>query len=239
MRTLLPGALLVLALAGCGTEGVEDRATTTTSPSAAASTSRPACPGSADPAAPTVRADLDGDGTRETVRFRKASGGCPTALVADVAGQGSVAPAAIELPVAPRGLSAVTLPSRSGDLVMVRASHPRGGFQVHLFGYSEGVFEELTVEEEPIFDFIATDVMTDPTAVTCAADGFEVLAARAHEPVGAMAAWDVFRTVHTVEGNTVTRGPTTEVADNVDDRTFERKYARLVSYDFFTDCRAG
>ena len=110
---------------------------------------------------------------------------------------------------------------------------------MHLFGYAVGAFEELTAEGEPIFDFVATDVMTDPTAVDCVAGGFEVLEARAHEPVGVMAAWYVFRTVHTVEGNTVTRGPTTEVADNVDDRTLEREYPRLVAYDFFTDCRAG
>ena len=128
---------------------------------------------------------------------------------------------------------------RTGDLVLLREEHPRGGFQAHLYGYAGGHLEELTVQGRPVLPFVATDVLTDPLSARCTDGGFEVLRARRHEPVGIVAAWDVFRTTYTVDGNRVHVGPTPKVADNVLDQDLPTRFPDLVGHALFEDCRVA
>ena len=94
----------------------------------------------------------------------------------------------------------------------------------------------LSADGKPVFPFVATDVTTDPLTARCTADGFEVLHARAHTPIGVVPAWDVDRTTYTVDGNQVTASAATEIADNVLDEELPKKYADLVGYRLFENC---
>jgi hypothetical protein len=232
------GLVLVgpLVLAGCGDATKDSTGDASGSPT---STSSSCASGSAPAGQPVAELDLDGDGTSEPVSYVPAAGSCPASLAVTVGGHDLSARVDGELPVTSAGAAAVAFPGRTGAVLLVRPAHPRGGFQARLFGYADGRFEELRAEGEPIFGFIATDVLTTPTAAHCVADGFDVVQARAHEPIGVVPAWDVFRTTYTVDGNQVSEGPTTEVADNVLDRQLQRRYGDLVDYALFQDCLAG
>jgi hypothetical protein len=235
VRGLLLAATLSLALAGCGDLGDPGAGAGGPEQSRLPSTG---CTGRASPARTAL--DLDGDGAADEVRVDRAAvdGRCRDALVAQVGGREVVAPLSGDLPVSARDLAAVAIPGRTGSLLLVRAQHPRGGFQAHLFGYAAGKLAELRAGGRPVFDFVATDTMSTPTAARCDGGGFAVLEARTHEPIGVAPAWDVFRTVYAVDGNTVTNGPTTEIADNVLDHDLQRRYPDLVDHDLCADCLA-
>jgi hypothetical protein len=224
-----------LALAGCGDRPAATSGSAASSPAVTAAVCAEE-PGSTG--ARLVEVDLDGDRVPDPVSYASATSGCPAHLVATVAGHVLSAPVAGELAISPTSAAAVAIPGRTGETLLVRAQHPRGGFQAHLFGYADGRFAELEADGGALFDFVATDAMSTPTAARCDDDGFAVVQARAHEPIGVVPAWDVFRTAYSVDGNTVTKGATTEIADNVLDRELHRRYADLVGYDFFSDCLA-
>ncbi len=230
---VLPVVLLVV-LAGCG----DDTGTTGASgePSQAPTV---ACLGHGSPAGTSL--DLDGDGTKDqiTINGAPAGAGCRDALIAEVGGHELVAELAGDAPPASGDLAAVRVPGRTGDLLLTTAKHPRGGFQATLYGYADGELAELTVDGKPIFPFVATDALTDPIAATCVDGGFEIDHARRHEPIGVVPAWDVDQTTYTIDGNTVTKGATTEVADNVLDKELHQKYSDLVDYSLFENCRSG
>jgi hypothetical protein len=233
LRALATAIALPLLLAGCGDVPAPSGRSAEPSRSPAL-----VCDGHASPARASV--DLDGDGSPDevTVDGAPVQGRCRDAVVAQVAGHEVVAALPGDLPVTSRDLAAVQIPGRTGDLLLLTARHPRGGFQATLYGYADGTLEQLTAEGKPIFDFIATDVLTTPTRVQCVDGGFDVTVARRHEPVGVVAACDVSRTVYTVDGNTVTRGATSPVAENVLDRQLQQQYGDLVDYSFFDNCRA-
>jgi hypothetical protein len=226
MRIAVVASLLCvpLLLGGCGDA---------TAPRATPSPSSAACRGGS---MPLVKADLDSDGVLDQVTYAPPAGTCPASLSSSV--KGLQRPQAVDwdVPGSAGSAAAVRVPGRTGDLVLLREQHARGGFQAHLYGYADGALKELTVGDKPVFGFIATDVMTSPTAVTCTDGGFTVTQARAHEPIGVVPAWDIDRTTYAVDGNTVTKGATSEIADNVLDDELERQYADLVKYDFFSDC---
>lgn len=161
------------------------------------------------------------------------------ALSADVDGRAITAHVDGDLPVRDGDLQAVQIPGRTGEVLLVEQQHPRGGFQARLYGYADGNLAELTVDGEPIFPFVATDVLESPLSARCAPGGFEVTEARAHEPVGVVHAWDIDRTSYSVDGNTVTKGATTEIADNVLDEDLSKKYSDLVHYRLFENCRVA
>jgi hypothetical protein len=215
-----------LLLGGCGDESA---------PRSTPSPSSDACRGETSPL-PLVKADLDGDGVVDQVDYNASAGTCPASLSSSVKGLQRSEPVDWDVPASAGSAAAVRIPGRTGDVVLLREQHARGGFQAHLYGYADGALKELTVGGKPVFGFIATDVMTSPTAVTCTDGGFVVTQARAHEPIGVVPAWDIDRTTYTVDGNTVTKGATSEIADNVLDAQLERQYADLVKYDFFSEC---
>jgi len=234
MKALVLCALVApLVLAGCGDSGDPPRA------SSSPSSSTSACRGQAAAPPVDVKADLDGDGARETVAYWGPSTECPSepSLTAVVAGKEVRALVQDELPLTAGDLHVVRISGRTGELLLATAHHPRGGFQARLIGYADGKLEELTVDGSPIFPFVATDVLTDPISATCVDGGFAITTARRHEPVGVVAAWDVYRTTYAVDGNAVTAGAATEIADNVLDKDLPKKYSDLVHYRLFESCR--
>jgi hypothetical protein len=235
MRLLGLVAVLPLLLAGCGDEPpvIDEGKGQFASPSPTA------CPRGAGEVL-LARADLDGDGRADELSYEPPSGPCPDGgLSSGVAGLRWAPRVGWDASGAARDAAVVRVPGRSGDLVLLREQHPRGGFQAHLYGYADGHLAELTVAGEPVFPFIATDVLTDPLSARCTDGGFEVLHGRRHQPVGIVAAWDVFRTTYTVDGNTVHTGPTTKVADNVLDRDFATRFPDLVRHALFENCRVA
>lgn len=229
----MPALLVALLLAGCGDEGSE-RAAPDRTPSAS--------PGSCVPASaesgPVSDPDLDGDGAADSVEF-VAHRDCPGAFVAHVGEENFVVQIREEQPVRAEDMQVLELPGRTGEVLLVTVQHPRGGFQARLFGYADGAFEELTVDGDPIFGFVATDTNSSPLSASCVDGGFAVSEAVAHEPIGVVPAWDVFRTTYAVDGNSVTKGPREEVADNVLDAELETTYRALTRHRLFEDCRAG
>lgn len=235
----MPGLALVLAvplaLAACG----DDTAGEATSGTPSGTSTADSCWERSDGPRASVDADLDGDGSTEEVSYWPPGQECPgkASLAAKVGTDDVRAELPGDLAVDSGGLGAVRIPGRQGDLVLVTAQHPRGGFQASLFGFSEGKLAQLTVAGKPIFPFVATDVTSTPLAATCTSGGFEVTEARAHRPIGVAPAWDLYRTRYTVAGNVVSRGATTELADNVLDPQLRAKYRSLVDHSLFDNCR--
>ena len=202
--------------------------------------SAPACASTSAGTADVARADLDGDGTPDTIAFHPSTGSCGPFLSAAVNGKESTTTLDDELAVGPDGSFAVRIPGRSGDIAVLRQEHPRGGFQIVLVAWSAGAgLSTLNVDERPLFPFVATDVESTPLTARCVEGGVEIIQARRHEPIGVVPAWDVERTTYTVNGTTVTRGGTTQVADNVLDKQLRARYADLVHHRLFENCRAA
>lgn len=225
--------LLAILLVGCGSDGGGDAQDLSAGESSPTST----CVASLRPGPGLgVEADLDGDGTAERVQVTPPSTGCPLVVSADVDGPVAVS-VAEDLPDV-AAIGAVAIAERDGQIVLVKLSHPRGGFQVRLFGYDGGELAELTDGGEPVLPFVATDAPTHYLAARCTSDGLEVTEALAHEPIGVVPAWDIYRTSYIVDGNTLTAGDRTEVADNVLDEQLENKYTDLMHYRLFENCKA-
>jgi hypothetical protein len=232
-RALVILSALPVLLAGCGDVPVTRDAATGRSGSPTL-----VCDGHASPARTSL--DLDGDGAADEVAVNGAAvqGRCRDAVAAQVAGRELTAPLRDASAVRSADLAGVRVPGRSGELLLVTARHPRGGFQAHLFAYADGRFAELEVDGRPVLGFVATDTTSTPTAVRCEPGGFTVLEARTHQPIGVRAAWDVVGTAYSLDGTTLTRGATTAIADDVTDRDLHRHYADLVRHDPFRGCRA-
>lgn len=232
----MPAAASLLLLVGCGNAGGYDAHLNDLPRTGAATCLTRDEIG----AAPTlVVADVDGDGAPDNVQYLAGSGDCARVLFARADAKRRGVKVTGDAPVESRDADAVAIPGRKGALVLLVQLHPRGGFQARLFGYAHGSLEELTVHGEPVFPFVATDVLSHPIAARCVEGGFEVTEGRAHEPIGVVPAWDVFRTTYRVDGNTVTKGATTEVADNVLEKDFRATYAELVRGALFENCRVG
>lgn len=225
VRGLFVAALLAVGLAACG--DAEDA--TGTTPTGGPCTSVPV-------AAPALQLDLDGDRSPDDVHQVDAEGTCPKGLLAVVGEHADRAPVEDALPVT--ALAAITLPGHTGEVVLATQTHPRGGAQQRLFGYADDDFAEMTPDGEPILEFVATDAPTEHVSAACTADGFEVTEAVAHQPIGIVPAWDVYRTSYTVDGNTVTAGPRTEIEDNVLDDELAEQYPEVVAGSMFENCRA-
>lgn len=229
-------ATMSVLLAGCG-DGRGDGGGPAADPTPTSTTSW--CREQPEGLPVTLTADLDGDGGPETVTYVPAGRRCPggPSLVVEGSTGELHVEVADDLPVTRDGLAVVRVPGRKGDLVLLTPHHPRGGFQAHLFGFAGDRLEELTDDGKPVFPFVATDAPSDPLSARCVDGGFEILRARAHQPVGVVPAWDVDRTTYAVEGNEVTRRATTEVADNVLDEQLEKRYGDLVHHRLFANCR--
>ncbi len=232
----LGAALATVVLAGCGS--AEPSGTTAASgaqrsdPGASCAVDAPAV----REAAVVAEVDLDGDGTPDRVRVTGPGGPCGDQLVASV-GETLVSTPLATGPAVTGGY-AVVLPGRDGQLLVTRADHPRGGFQLRVYAAGEEGLVELRSEEETVVPFVATDVEEHPFSIDCTDGGLVLTEAVAHEPAGVVAAWDVVRTTYAVDGTTVTAGPTREIADNVLLGQLAARYPDLVRHTAFAGCRA-
>ena len=241
--TLAAGALLgVVTVTACGSAAPSSGSGAASSgPSSSSSPSPSATPDdcsglSGQEPATTARVDLDGNGTREDVSVVAA---CGPALVS-VSGSRlwSADLAQDEPPV--QQVYGVRVPGRRAELVVTRASHPRGGFQLRVYAAQGRRLVELRRGTAALLPFVATDVQEHPYAVTCADGALVVTEAVAHEPAGVVAAWDVRRTAYALgDGAAVTAGPTREIADNVLPAALRRDWRGLVRHDAFAGCRVG
>ena len=162
--------------------------------------------------------DLDGDGSPDKVRLTRADAAVPGRALHD--GEGPAATrrrCATPLAWTSASATRVSLPGREGDLLALRAEHPRGGFQVQVYAFDDAL-GEVTTDGQPVVPFVATDTTGGYLSVTCADGELVVRQAVAHEPPGIVFAWDVRETRYAVDGLRATRGATTEVADNILDQ---------------------
>jgi hypothetical protein len=237
MRALMVGVLLLFA--GCGSAQHDDGSTSAGSDAEKGSAMVGDCSASSTQvtAAKTLTsADLDGDGTPEAVKLTNPGGDCSTTLFAKL-GEGYVATA---VPTEPAVSSAFAVdPGSGGQLVVTKADHPRGGYQLRVYAADSTELAELTVDGQSLLPFVATDVQEHPWSIDCSADGLVFTEAVAHEPVGVAAAWDIKQTTYAVDGTSVTKGATKEVADNVLPNELGTKYPDLAKHSAFASCRVG
>ena len=145
--------------------------------------------------------DLDKDGTREIVHLFPQGEGCPAALIVDGGSPSQPGPQ-VSLPDGePPVTSAFAVaPSWSdGQLLVTRAEHPRGGYQLRIYAVDGESLTELTVDGQPLVPFVATDVAPGKALVDCSQDGFVV-------GTGAQAR------AYTVNGTDVTAGTPVKTA---------------------------
>jgi hypothetical protein len=183
--------------------------------------------------------DLDGHGGREDLSYVPPQAGCAEGVAAAVGDGRFFVELHSGVSGAPSSAYAIHVPSRIGDIAVIRQDHPRGGFQVSLVGWVGGTLGLLESADRPLFPFVATDTSSTPLSASCTDDGFEITVAKAHQPIGVAPAWDVERTTYAVDGKAVTKGATSEVADNVLDRQLRTKYSDLVHHRLFENCRVG
>jgi hypothetical protein len=229
----VPALVVVgLLLAGCGQHGTPDEPVGTAPATA--------CPPPPADAAVVAQADLDGDGTADSVGYLPATRHCAARLSATVQGEERSVPLDDALPVPADRSFAITVPGRTGDVAVLRQEHPRGGFQVVLLAWSAGAgLTTLGVDGGPLFPFVSTDVEPTPLAARCVPGGFEVLQAKRHEPIGIVPAWDVFRTRYRLNGTSTTADPPEEIADNVLEKQLRSAYPDLLRHALFENCRAA
>lgn len=178
----------------------------------------------------TVAADLTGDGRDVELTFERYTNCSPVFGTTD--GASTVSARVDDLPLAAHGLRALTVAGRSGQLVLLVQTQPRGGYQAHLFGYADGAFSELEVAGRPVLPFVSTDTGGSLLTARCAKDGVTVLAAKQ----ASKRTWDVSLTPYLIEGNRVTQGPTAAVDQGLSDVALRQKYPDLASGTLFADC---
>lgn len=223
---LAVGAILLASTAACGNRG---SATPTTHPTAAGAV----CTQPHGTVLSTV-ADLDGDGKPDQLTYYPRVGTCHGYLAADIADAQLTAPMngpLADVPVRARDLTVIRLRGHTGNVLLLRRTHPRGGLDATLYGYAQGSFAALTSNGQSLFGFVATDALTTPYSARCTAGGFDLLR-------GSMVGqrWTVTRTSYVVTGNAVTPEATSQVASGLTDQDLRRSYGDLVRYDLFTGC---
>ncbi len=238
MKRVATMTAALLVLAGCGSAEQGSGGTTTGSDQKSGAAMVGGC--AADSAqvtgAKTVASlDLNGDGTPDAVKLTAAGGECASTLFAKL-GEGYVASA---VPAEPPVTSAFGVDPGSGSgLLVTKADHPRGGYQLRVYAVGTDKLTELEVDGHALLPFVATDVQEHPWSIDCSADGLVLTEAVAHQPPGIAAAWDIKQTTYAVDAGTVTAGPTKEVADNVLPKQLGAKYPELVKHSAFESCRA-
>jgi len=169
-----------------------------------------------------VEVDLDGDGSPDPTNLTRTGSPCPGVLfttVHDRLYSVTANDAGLDVASARR----VSLPGREGDLLALRADHPRGGYQVRLYAFADDL-GEVTADGQPVVPFVATDTTGGYVSVTCADDALVVRQAVAHEPPGIVFAWDVRETRYALEGHQARQSSTTEVGNNVLDQQLGARF---------------
>jgi hypothetical protein len=183
----------------------------------------------------SIKADLDGNGTNEDVQLTGPRGECGAALRV-VAERSFALVLADGYEPVPDSLRDLGIGRGDSHVFLLRSEHPRGGFEVRLFAITPGRVDELTIDGKPVIPFVATDAPTEHVSAECTQHGFTVTEAVAHQPVGVLPAWDVYRTTYEVDGNDLTRGDRTEIADNVLEDELPTTYPHVVANELFENC---
>jgi hypothetical protein len=164
------------------------------------------------------------------------NGPCAGGLVARTDG-GVEGLRAAGLGLDPRSAKVVALEEGSELLLVDGGTHPRGGYQPHVFSLSGGLHEVL-VDGNPLLPFVATDGGGTPATATCSDHGgVDVLTATTSEPPGVVLAWDVQRTSYRFEDGQAVRTGTKQVRDHTADPVLRKQMPALFEPDaFFSDC---
>jgi hypothetical protein len=193
-------------------------------------------------AEPFARADLDGDGRKDTLSIVAQQGGpCGNALVAEIGGTLSglsLEDSAVDAST----VQVIDLRDTERHLVMVQSDpHPRGGYDLRLFGADGDEVGEVLVSGRPVLGFVATDGGGAPATAICVAEGnIATVTARTHKPPGIILAWDVFRTTYELDGTTVQDRSTEKTADGVIDPKLQGQMPALFDPgSYFVDCTVG
>jgi len=240
---LLGPLLSLLFLVGCGSadqrSGEDAGSGPSESSSPFASTDASACTpgeGATRIAEVLTSVDLDGDGTADPVSLTGSKDPCPGRLWAEIGDRNmAVALPADEPPVS--SAFAVAIHGRTGEVVVTRQDHPRGGFQTRVFALAGDEFAQLEIDGRALVPFVATDAQEHPISIDCGNNVITVTEAVAHEPAGVMFAWDVRQTTYALQGVTVRTGPTHEIADNVLPAQLKQAYPQLEKNAVFPSCR--
>lgn len=224
MRALLV-AVAAVVLAGCGSGG---------DPGRSAEKPPAACPGNAS-ATTFPQVDLTGAGAVD-VGVTASTGSCANQLRADL-GDRAVSLDLGEVRLDPADARAVTIPGRTGQMLAARSTHPRGGFQWHLYGVADGELAEILADGQPPIPFVATDTRPQPPmTVACHGSGLRVTQARAHEPPGVLFTWDLDRIDIAITGNHADVTGPVEIEDNVVPSIMARTHLDLVKQQMFVGC---
>jgi hypothetical protein len=124
------------------------------------------------------------------------------------------------------------------ELLLVNGgSHPRGGFQPHLFVLSDGL-SEVTADGHPLLPFVATDGGGTPVTARCGDDGtVQVLTASTSKPPGVVLAWDVQRTTYRIDDGGAVRLSSEQIRDHAADPILRKELPQLFEPDgSFADC---
>ncbi|MDQ6641423.1 MAG: hypothetical protein M3Y66_02895 [Actinomycetota bacterium] len=234
-RTTLAMASLALLASGCGQQAG------TSSPTNAAADKVGSCaPGDAGvvhalPVYATL--DLDHDGVGNTLMVTRPDSTCPNVMFSKVAGHvTSVDLGSVQLTL--DSARRVIVPGHPGDLVAIREVHPRGGFQLHLYGYAGGKLAEVTTPDgAPPMPFVATDTKGGYLSASCIDHGFVLRQAVTHRPPGVVFAWDIKEASYRLDGTTAKPGGVKEIKNNVLDQELAKTYPALVKRQMFvTGC---
>ena len=177
-----------------------------------------------------ARADLDGDGSAETVRA------CGGSLVAEVGG------ATTALDVRSRrlrpGTGQVVHLRGAADLVLVRSrATPAGQTRAHLYGVEGDRLVEVTVDGRPVLPALSATRAVGPVTATCTDDGgIAVVRGTASKPPGVVLAWDLTRTEYDVRGGVATRRSTRVVRRSVADPVLRGERPDLFDGRLFAGC---
>ncbi len=237
--TLAAAALLLATGCGQARPGSGDAHASTGGSPAVGSVGKCAATDPVITTAPVVaRADLDGDGSPEDVRSTgRETKDCPDYLFARVGGRVAGVPL-VGVDAARPHFSTMKIPGRDSEIVVVRATHPRGGFATHLFGYANGDLAEVRdVNHNPLVPFVATDTTGGYVSATCGDNAVVVRQAVTHTPPGVAFAWDIVETTYRLHGTTATRTGRHKTKDNVLPRVLRKSYPALVGREMFkTGC---
>lgn len=241
----MSAGVLLLALAGCGSQRAPDDAAgrDSTSPAPQSSTASGWRGCSADDLTglePTIEVDLDGSRGSEPVYLVSAGSGLPCAGGLVVRHGEQVSGTALGGTAMDAGTARVVrLEDTDRELLLLRqAPHPRGGFQIHLYGLGEDGLGEVTADGNPVVPFVATDGGAAPFTVECAPrGGIQTFTATTHKPPGIVLAWDVYRTVYALDGTTARKTSSELVKEAAADPLLRRDRPELFEPGgYFSDC---
>jgi hypothetical protein len=132
----------------------------------------------------------------------------------------------------------VDVPGAQRPVVLTRQSHPRGGYQLHLYvDLGDGARELVDVDHNPVIPFVATDTRpANPVSADCTKDGFAVTTADPSGSRGGQSSWDVHRTGYRVDGDRAVPLDRVAVATAVPDAQLHQELPELFSHAMFRHC---